>query len=80
MMSRLMYLIDPSTSLWDSPSKQSAKLASSTMKLAKSYFDDVGNDVNLKASNLSSTLDKLYAWEKKLYKEVKVILFSFVVS
>ncbi|KAL6563415.1 hypothetical protein OROGR_002374 [Orobanche gracilis] len=70
-MSRLMHLIDLSTSLWDSPSKQSAKLAFSTMKMAKSYFDDVGNDVNVKASNLSSTLDKLYAWEKKLYKDVK---------
>lgn len=70
-MSRLMYLISPSTALWDSPSKQSAKLASSTVKLAKSYFEDVGNDVNLKACNLSSILDRLYAWEKKLYKEVK---------
>ncbi|KAL0351506.1 UNVERIFIED_CONTAM: protein ALTERED PHOSPHATE STARVATION RESPONSE 1 [Sesamum calycinum] len=47
------------------------KLASSTMKLAKSYFEDVGNDVNTQACNLSATLDKLYAWEKKLYKEVK---------
>lgn len=46
------------------------------MKLAKSYFEDVGNGVDMKSSNLSSTLDKLHAWEKKLYKEVKVNLFS----
>lgn len=26
----------------------------------------------MKFSSLSSTLEKLYAWEKKLYKEVKV--------
>lgn len=77
-MSRLLYLIYPSTSLWDSPSKQSSKLASSTTKMAKSYFEEVGDDVNMKSSNLSSTLDKLHAWEKKLYKEVKVNSFSFV--
>lgn len=29
---------------------------------------------NMKFSNLSSTLEKLYEWEKKLYKEIKVLL------
>ncbi|KAI3464525.1 hypothetical protein Pfo_021188 [Paulownia fortunei] len=71
ILSRILYLISPSLSLRDPPSMQSTKLASSTMKLARSYFEDVGEDVNSKACNLSSTLDKLYAWEKKLYKEVK---------
>lgn len=52
---------------------QSAKLASSTMKMARSYFEDIGKDVDSKACSLSSTLDKLYAWEIKLYKEVKVM-------
>lgn len=42
------------------------------MKIAKAYTGDPGNDFDMKARNLSSTLDKLYAWEKKLYKEVKV--------
>ncbi|XP_073146095.1 uncharacterized protein [Henckelia pumila] len=54
-----------------SPSAQSVKLASRTIKLAKSYFEDVGEDENVNACDLSSTLDKLYAWERKLYKEVK---------
>ncbi|KAL3840023.1 hypothetical protein ACJIZ3_024614 [Penstemon smallii] len=72
IISRILYLISPSMSLMDPPSLQSAKLASRTMKSAKSYFEDVGKDVNVKACNLSSTLDKLYAWEMKLYKEVKV--------
>ncbi|XP_051124098.1 nitrate regulatory gene2 protein-like isoform X2 [Andrographis paniculata] len=53
------------------PSFLKAKLASNTMKMARSYFDNVEKDVNSKAFNLSATLDKLYAWEKKLYKEVK---------
>ncbi|KAL8485640.1 hypothetical protein ACS0TY_027795 [Phlomoides rotata] len=71
ILSRLMYLISPSTSMGEPPSKQSAKLDLNTVKLARSYFEDVGKDINFKACNLSSTLDKLYAWEKKLYKEVK---------
>ncbi|CAA0827911.1 Protein of unknown function (DUF630 and DUF632 [Striga hermonthica] len=69
--SRILYPLSPSLSSRDPPSLQSARLASKTMKLAKSYFDDVGKDVDAKACNLSSTLDKLYAWENKLYKEVK---------
>ncbi|KAL2231730.1 uncharacterized protein LOC105173003 [Sesamum indicum] len=35
-------------------------------------FLDVGEDVELRSRNLSSTLHKLYLWEKKLYEEVKV--------
>ncbi|GER37735.1 hypothetical protein STAS_14152 [Striga asiatica] len=70
--SRMLYSLSPSLSSRDPPSLESARLASKTMKLAKSYFDDVGQNVDTKACNLSSTLDKLYAWEKKLYKEVKL--------
>ncbi|KZV33025.1 hypothetical protein F511_03291 [Dorcoceras hygrometricum] len=54
-----------------SPSAQSVKLASRSIKLAKSYFEDVGKDEDKSSCNLSSTLDKLYVWERKLYKEVK---------
>ncbi|KAK6132296.1 hypothetical protein DH2020_033920 [Rehmannia glutinosa] len=71
ILSRILYLMSPSMSLRDPPSMKSMKSASRTMKSARSYFEDVGKDVNSKACNLSSTLDKLYAWEKKLYKEVK---------
>ncbi|KAL3638827.1 hypothetical protein CASFOL_016734 [Castilleja foliolosa] len=71
ILSQILYPISSYLSSRDPPSMQSAKLASKTMKLAKSYFDDVGKDENSKACNLSSTLDKLYAWEKKLFKEVK---------
>ncbi|PIN00302.1 hypothetical protein CDL12_27198 [Handroanthus impetiginosus] len=60
----------------DSSSKQSVKLASRSMKTAKSYFDDVGKDMNANVCSLLSTLDKLYAWEKKLYKEVKASSYS----
>ncbi|KAL2497202.1 hypothetical protein Adt_22752 [Abeliophyllum distichum] len=53
------------------PSMQSINLASKTSKLAKSYFGDVEKEANTNVCKLSSTLDKLYAWEEKLYKEVK---------
>ncbi|KDP32816.1 hypothetical protein JCGZ_12108 [Jatropha curcas] len=39
--------------------------------MAKAYSGEPGNDLDIKSRNLSSTLDKLYEWEKKLYKEVK---------
>lgn len=52
---------------------QSVRLAAKTRKLAKSYFGDVGQDNTVMPCNLSSTLDELYEWEKKLYKEVKVM-------
>nr|XP_043617421.1 nitrate regulatory gene2 protein-like [Erigeron canadensis] len=48
---------------------QSASSRSRVIKLAGSYkVDDVPEDRSVK---LSSTLEKLYMWEKKLYKEVK---------
>ena len=47
-------------------------MAYSTLKMAKAYYGDSWKDIYTKPNKLSSTLDKLYAWEKKLYKEVKV--------
>ncbi|KAL0365891.1 UNVERIFIED_CONTAM: Nitrate regulatoryprotein [Sesamum radiatum] len=69
MMLEMLYLISPSPTLRESRSTQYVKLASRTMKLAKSYFGDVGEDASARVYNLSSTLEKLCAWEKKLYKE-----------
>ena len=47
-----------------------------TVKMAKAYSGSgsPGNELDLKSGSLSSTLEKLYAWEKKLYKEVKVLM------
>ncbi|GFZ09785.1 DUF630 family protein, putative [Actinidia rufa] len=61
----------PSVSSSSPPPGQSVRVAGSTIKLAKSYYGDSGNNTNMKPGNLSSILEKLYAWEKKLYKEVK---------
>lgn len=71
ILSRIMYLVAPSTRSSRSKPEVAIRLTSRTLKMAKAYN---GQDVNGGGfnGNLSSTLEKLYAWEKKLYKEVKV--------
>ncbi|PQP99625.1 uncharacterized protein Pyn_18153 [Prunus yedoensis var. nudiflora] len=71
IFSRILYLVAPSMLSSQPPSGQSVRLTSKTMKMAKAYQGEPGKDFNKKSGNLSSTLEKLYAWEKKLYKEVK---------
>lgn len=70
IFSRIRYLVAPSKFSSHPPSRVSVRLSPRTMKIAKAYYGESGKD-NMKPGNLSSTLDKLYAWEKKLYKEVK---------
>lgn len=43
-----------------------------SLKFAKAWYGDSGNRMDTRCGNLSSTLEKLSVWEKKLYKEVKV--------
>lgn len=62
----------PSSSSSYQPSMSSVRLSAKTNKLAKSYFGDLWKDIEAKPGSLSSTLEKLYVWEKKLYEEVKV--------
>ncbi|CAN0893402.1 Protein ALTERED PHOSPHATE STARVATION RESPONSE 1 [Linum grandiflorum] len=51
--------------------KSSVQITSKVMKIAKMYSEQTVNEFDIHPINLSSTLAKLYAWEKKLYKEVK---------
>ncbi|PIA47455.1 hypothetical protein AQUCO_01400243v1 [Aquilegia coerulea] len=51
-------------------SSQSPHAMLSLRKMAKVRYEDYG-DFRMKSGNLSSTLARLYAWERKLYKEVK---------
>ncbi|XP_044480382.1 nitrate regulatory gene2 protein-like [Mangifera indica] len=71
IFSRIMYLVAPFMLSSHPPPRGSARLSSRTMKMAKAYCGDPRKDFDIKSANLSSTLEKLYAWEKKLYKEVK---------
>ncbi|KAJ0241447.1 Uncharacterized protein HA466_0218430 [Hirschfeldia incana] len=66
ILSRIMYLVAPSKR---SKPELSIRLTPRTLQMAKAYNEQ---DVDAGfTGNLSSTLGKLYAWEKKLYKEVK---------
>ena len=72
IFSRICYLVAPTMFSSQPPTRSSVRISKRTMKMAKAYFGESVKDFNMKPGNLSSTLDKLYAWEKKLYKEVKV--------
>uniref|UniRef100_A0A7N0RGP1 Uncharacterized protein n=1 Tax=Kalanchoe fedtschenkoi TaxID=63787 RepID=A0A7N0RGP1_KALFE len=52
-------------------SGQYMQMASRTMKMAKTLYGDLEGELNRKPGKLSIVMDELYAWEKKLYKEVK---------
>ena len=67
ILSRFLYLVSSHR-----PTRPSARISSRTMKMAKAYSEESGNDFDMRRKNLSSTLQEIYAWEKKLYKEVKV--------
>uniref|UniRef100_A0A6N2MLD2 DUF630 domain-containing protein n=1 Tax=Salix viminalis TaxID=40686 RepID=A0A6N2MLD2_SALVM len=66
ILSRILYLVSSHP-----PARPSARISSRTMKMAKAYSEESGNEFDMRRKNLSSTLQELYAWEKKLYKEVK---------
>ncbi|KAM0032563.1 hypothetical protein Hdeb2414_s0016g00476421 [Helianthus debilis subsp. tardiflorus] len=68
ILSKILYPLAPSLASSDHL-VQSVTQNSRVTKLAGSYNVDPVQDV--RPVNLSSTLEKLYVWEKKLYKEVK---------
>ncbi|KAL0546087.1 hypothetical protein IC582_015992 [Cucumis melo] len=70
ILSRIQYLVAPSSASSQPPL---IRLDPKTVKMAKEYAgsSSPGNEFDLKSGSLSSTLEKLYVWEKKLYKEVK---------
>ncbi|XP_060673466.1 nitrate regulatory gene2 protein-like [Ziziphus jujuba] len=71
IFTRILYLIAPSMLSSPPSSRPSIQLSSRTVKVAKAYYRESSKDFSMKYGNLSSTLEKLYVWEKKLYKEVK---------
>lgn len=67
---KMLHVVTPSLSVVSSqPSTSKQAESSSSTNPAQLDFDE---DVALRSRNLSSTLHKLYLWEKKLYNEVKV--------
>lgn len=79
--SKMLHSITPSLSVVSSqtPTSKSAE-SSSSIKGDGSVFLEFNEDVEKKLLNLSSTLQKLYIWEKKLYEEIKVCYLNLYPS
>lgn len=73
--SKMLHVVTPSLSVVSSqPSISKAAKPSSSAGDASPAVLDFPEDIAKGPRNLSSTLHKLYLWEKKLYNEVKVFL------
>lgn len=71
--SKMLHVVAPSLSTVSSqPSTSKGAESSSTTDKAGPSNLDFDDDLVMRSRNLSSTLQKLYLWEKKLYNEVKV--------
>lgn len=69
--SRILEMLAPSKPPSHPPSGPLIQFSSRTMKLAKACCGEPEKELVSNPINRSSTLEKLYSWEKKLYKEVK---------
>lgn len=70
--SKMLNVIAPSLSVVSSDTSTSKSADSSSIEKADPAYLDIDDNVGLSSGNLSSTLQKLLLWEKKLYQEVKV--------
>lgn len=68
IFSRVLHLMAPNVSSSHPLPGSTVSLSSRTMEMAK---DCCEQDRGTRQENMSSTLEKIYAWEKKLYKEVQ---------
>ncbi|KAE8719158.1 kinase family protein [Hibiscus syriacus] len=71
-VSKMLHVVTPSISLVSSqPSTSRTDESSSPADNTDPAFLELNEELARKQKNLSSTLQKLYMWEKKLYNEVK---------
>lgn len=71
-VSKMLHVVTPSLSVVSSrPSTSKAANPSSSAEDASPATVDIPDDLARGSRNLSSTLHKLFLWEKKLYNEVK---------
>lgn len=77
----MLHVVAPSLSMVSSQPSTS-KSAESTSVIDKAGPSNLGFDDDLlaRSRNLSSTLQKLYLWEKKLCNEVKVCHNSLILN
>ncbi|PON66211.1 hypothetical protein PanWU01x14_110770 [Parasponia andersonii] len=70
--SKMLHMVTPSLSVLSSqPSTSNGAESSSSADKAGPAQLDFEEELRTRSKNLSSTLHKLYLWEKKLYNEVK---------
>ncbi|CAK9177905.1 unnamed protein product [Ilex paraguariensis] len=70
--SKFLYAITPPLSIGLSQPSTSKEAGPSSIDKADPSHLDFDENVELMSKNISSTLQKLHLWEKKLYEEVKV--------
>lgn len=71
--SKMLHVVTPSISgIYSQPSTSKGAESSSADNAGPIQLVSGEDVVGLRSINLSSTLQKLYLWEKKLYNEVKV--------
>ncbi|KAL8144103.1 hypothetical protein V2J09_017135 [Rumex salicifolius] len=71
MLARMPCPVEESVSATQPQPRSSISSNPDISKMRRAYVCDLGDDVESLDPSLVSTLDKLYVWEKKLYKEVK---------
>ncbi|GKU87622.1 hypothetical protein SLEP1_g1990 [Rubroshorea leprosula] len=71
IVSRILDLVAPNMLPSYSLPRPTVRLTPRTMKMAQDYCGVPGQDLQTLQGNISSTLEKLYVWEKRLFKEVK---------
>lgn len=70
--SKMLHVFTPSLPLVSSQPSTSTNAEPSSIANAVPAYLENDDDVVVRSGSLSSTLQKLYLWEKKLYEEVKV--------
>ncbi|GMI73349.1 hypothetical protein like AT4G35240 [Hibiscus trionum] len=70
-VSKMLHVVTPLSVVKSQPSTSKTGESSSSADSTDPAFLDFNDELARKPKNLSSTLQKLYLWEKKLYNEVK---------
>ena len=68
----MLHVVTPLSVVSSQPSTSNTAESSSSADNTDPAFLDFSEELARKPKTLSSTLQKLYLWEKKLYNEVKV--------
>ena len=76
--SKMLHVVTPAVSIVSSHPSTSKGGAEPSASAGLAQVDADEDVVTFGSRNLSSTLQKLYLWEKKLYNEVKVCGLIFI--